>query len=353
MKYQSVLLFLTALLICTISPGCEDDPIMNPDQLTFNKGEGVFITQEGSFNAGNGVLSYFDYKNDTLIESVYQKINGDVVGSLLQGAFFGNNTAYLIVNGSGLIIEIDPSKGEVLNYIDGLSSPNDFIMHDEVNGYLSDLFGPYLYKVDLLTNSKSDSLFVDGGTGEIEIMSNQLFITKSSDYLAPPSTSVFVADLNTFKITDTITVGFNPTSIVQDRDGQLWVLCNGNAFEDIKGGLYRINPTTKSVSQTIEFPDLNTSYAGRLETDEDGSNIFFLKGDVFKMAMSATSFPGEPIISSEGKSYYGLGIRPDNGDIYISVEDFNTESKILIHNSSGIIQAEMDSKVGANHFYFY
>lgn len=353
MKYQFLLFISICTIFTFIVSGCEDDPVITPNSTNFLKGQGVFITQEGSFTSGNGVLSYYHFEQDSLYEKVYEEKNNEVVGSVLQGGLFTQNQAYLVVNGSGIIIEINPATGKFLNFIQALSSPNDFIIHEDRTGFVSDLFGPYFYKIDMSTNRKSDSIMVGGGTGELAIVQDRLFVTKTTDFQAPPSTSVFVVDLATFQITDTIDVGYNPTSIVLDANDHLWVLCNGNSFEDRKGSLYRINPANLAITQSIDFPDLNTSFAGRMEIDSDGQNIFFLKGDLYKMSINASSFPTEPLITSGGKSFYGIGIRPNSGDIYVGVEDFITESKILIYNAAGQLQKEFDGQIGANHFYFY
>jgi hypothetical protein len=353
MKYQFLLFISICIIFALFASGCGDNPVITPGTTNFLKGQGVFITQEGSFTSGNGVLSFYHFDQDSLHEKVYEEKNNEVIGSVLQGGLFTQNQAYLVVNGSGLIIEINPATGKFLNFIQGLNSPNDFIIYEDRQGFVSDLFGPHFYKIDMSTNLKSDSIFVNGGTGELAIVQDRLFVTKTSDFQAPPSSSLFVVNLATFQITDTIAVGFNPTSLVVDADDHLWVLCNGNSFENRKGSLHRINTANLTVIQSIDFPDLNTSFAGRMETDAVGQNIFFLKGNVYKMSKDASSFPAEPLIASGGRSYYGIGIRPDNGDVYVGVEDFITESKVLIYNASGKIQKEFDSQIGANHFYFY
>ncbi len=344
---------MLCILVFLLVAGCEKDSGVQPSGIRYQKGEGVFITQEGNFQTGNGVLSFYNFAKDTLYEGIYEERNGVLVGNVLQGAYFEGNDAYLVVNGSGVIIKFDPSTGNQLSLIRNLASPNDFLIYKERHGIVSDLFGPYLYKIDMLTGFLSDSLFTGGGTGEIAIAEDKLFITKSSDFGAPPSTSVIVADPESLEILDTISVGYNPSSILADGDGHLWVACNGNSFEGRLGSLHRINPESNEVTATLPFPDLNTSYAARLARNADGTQIYFLKGDVYRVSIEDTTFPSEPVVATGGRSLYGLGVRPGNGDIYIGVEDFITESKILIFDDSGIMLREMDSQVGVNNFYFY
>ena len=62
---------ILGLLILLIS-GCEKDPGSQPTGVRFLRGEGVFITHEGNFATGNGVLSYYNFVLDALYEGVYE-----------------------------------------------------------------------------------------------------------------------------------------------------------------------------------------------------------------------------------------------------------------------------------------
>jgi hypothetical protein len=55
----------------------------------------------------------------------------------------------------------------------------------------------------------------------------------------------------------------------------------------------------------------------------------------------------------EGKTFYCLGIQPENGDLYVSdVKDFVSRSAVLRYNKQGILVDEFYAGIISGDFFF-
>ncbi|MDT8431287.1 MAG: hypothetical protein RQ746_07125 [Bacteroidales bacterium] len=130
-------------------------------------------------------------------------------------------------------------------------------------------------------------------------------------------------DSETDQVTDSIKVPLQPNSMVADRFGKLWVLCDGG-FEGNPAGherpaLVRINPNAMEIETTFEFglDDQPTE----LKINGTGDTLYFLNRHLYRHIVTADTPPQKILESTYTKStvggFYGLGIDPYSGDIYL------------------------------------
>ena len=346
--------------ICSLSilvfTSCEKDKLQEntPPPNNLN---GVFVVNEGVFQAGNASISFFSSDSVYSNGDLYQTVNGFPVGDLLQSMSIYNGKAYLCVNNS--------QKVEVVSMVDftktasiyEINSPRYFTAQSNY-GYISDWNSNQVFKINLNSNTIVDSVLCGLGPEEMLIANNQLFVCNSGGFA--DDSSVTVVNLSTFNVATTITSGVNPSSIRKDNTGNVWVLCRGSLGADFTptpddpgGKLMKINPTSLA---TEWFADFNfDEHPIKLNTNADGTTLYFLFGNsaytgtVYKMDASSTVIPSTPYINRE---FYALGIHPTDESIYGGKASFSSNSHMLHYTNGGVLIDSSTVGIGPSSFVF-
>ena len=77
------------------------------DDDTFPFENGVLITNEGPFNNGFGSVSFLNSVFTTADNDIYQDVNGDNLGNIVQSIGFNNDDAYVVANVSNRITVVN------------------------------------------------------------------------------------------------------------------------------------------------------------------------------------------------------------------------------------------------------
>src|SRR5690625_3520122 len=191
MKKHSIYLLLLSAIMLFLS--CEKDS-NDPDEPiipTFDKG--VIVTCEGAFGSGNATIHYLDPAESTIMADIYQTINQENVGDVLQSITFDDRYAYIVVNNSGQIILADRTTFETEGTIGGLNAPTEIRLKDE-KGYIGNLFNPYIKIADLGQSKVTDSLYAAVSSEKILIEGNTLFILSHSEYQGRVKDHIYTID---------------------------------------------------------------------------------------------------------------------------------------------------------------
>jgi len=168
--------------------------------------------------------------------------------------------------------------------------------------YVTDFYANSIGVVDLANNTITGGIPCPGATEELVLAYGKAFVT------APQRDKVYVISTANDQITDSITVGSGAASIVQDANGKIWVLCNSS--------LYRFDPVSQVVEATFNFPSATSPWRLRINGAHD--MLYFLDNGVYRMPITATAVPTSPFIPASGRNFYGLGVDPTEGSIYVA-----------------------------------
>jgi YVTN family beta-propeller protein len=149
-----------------------------------------------------------------------------------------------------------------------------------------------------------------------------------------------------------INVVGHPLDMVLDKQGQLWVL--GQKEGSQAAALNRINPTTESVELNVPFP--SSESPSRLVMDPAGDFLYYLNNEgVYKLATTATALPATPLVAKAGRNFYGLGISPDNLQLYIAdALDYNQRSDVYVYSLPSLAPTDtFKTGIISGGFYFY
>jgi YVTN family beta-propeller protein len=325
-----------------------DKPDVNPD-TTFSteKGSGVYILNEGNYGWGNGSVDYFSFSTGKVVEDVFQISNNRPLGDVCQSMEVFNEKAYLVVNNSSKIEIVNPYNFKSLGVITGLSSPRYFVGINSSKAYVSDFKSNSISVIDLNANSKVKSISCPGWTEEMIKVGNYVYVTNIyRNY-------IYIIDSETDVLDDSILLGESPNSLQVDKNGKLWVLCGGSSENHVSGKLNRINPITKAVELSLTFPG-HTDVPRKLEINGAQDKLYYLYNGVNQFSIVDNSLPSSPFINQKSLLFYGLGVDPESGNIYVSdAIDYVQKGKVYCYKPDTALVNSFNSGLIPGEFYFY
>ena len=149
-------------------------------------------------------------------------------------------------------------------------------------------------------------------------------------------------------------VADRPDKFVVDKiANKIWVICNSNpdfSFNgDDKGTLVKINPTTDQTEITITDVPCS-SFSSKIAIGN--GKIYSIRGKkVFSVDIASGQI--SELINNTDFALYGIGINPQNNDIYIGEETFTQGSRVRRFSSTGTLISEYTAGRGTNGFIFY
>jgi hypothetical protein len=358
MKYTNLLSIATVL--SAFFSACEKNG--NPP-LKADYSNGIYIVNEGSFQSNNGSISYYDPVDGTIINNVFEAANGRALGDVVQSfATVGDTAGVIVVNGSAKIEVVDLRTFKTIVAPIPIAYPRYFLPATFTSGYLTagNLQG-YVYLIDLNTFEIQDSIKVGYGPETIIQLHDMVYVANSGGWGI--DSTIHKIHLPYNKLNDTIYVGKAPVDMVFDASDNLWVYCKGQA-------IYSSVPPYNLISETdalIQKVDVTggtilwqsevgaagdyTATPPRIAVSPGGESIYYLRPDgVYKIIANSPAIVVTPIIAG---SFYGLDVNPDDGNIYVFVSSFTGNGTMKIFDENGIPSGEGTVGIAPNGAVFH
>ena len=302
---------------------------------------GVFIPCEGNFMYGNASLSYYDSKKRTVENQVFYRANGIPLGDVLQSVTINDTLAYLVVNNSGKIYAISNNTFKYVNKITGLTSPRFMCFVSPTKAYVSDMYSRSIYVVNPMTCMVDKTIDINDGSGEYYRHSSEQMLAYGS-YVFVNSWSyddkILVINANNDELVSQIEVLKQPHRMVIDRNGKIWVLCDGGyQGSEYYGtpGLVKIDAATQTVERTFEFSV--GDYPSEITINATGDTIYYCNNHIYRFQVDSDNIAGDVFFSNPGgRLYYGLGVDPVNSDVYVAdAVDYMQSGVVYRLNAAG------------------
>ncbi|MCX6250710.1 MAG: YncE family protein [Bacteroidetes bacterium] len=293
----------------------------NPPIDSIYTHNGLYVINEGNFNWANASISYIDLA-DTLVEQdMFARSNDNrSLGDVAQGMRIFNGLGYIIVNNSNKIEVVSlPELKSVRSITTGFNLPRNIQFIDSGKAYVTNLLKD-ISIIDLKTLTVTNTIPTANWTEGMVRYNNYVFVTCIGKYSSPNSERIarlLVVDCEQDKIIDSIESGKEPLGIVMDKRNKLWVLCTGGYDNYEAPSLFRVNPDLMIVEKTFHFLSVQDA-PSRLCINSLGDTLYFLKNGVYQMPVASSAIPDVPVIPSNGHLFYGLGIDPSNGNIFVT-----------------------------------
>jgi hypothetical protein len=310
-----------SLSLLLLLPSCVD-PF--PEKIDYNEGAGVFICNEGNMTFGNASLSFFDPSVEEVKNQVFYNTNEFPIGDVLQSMTIIDSLGFLMINNSGKIFVFNTRTMLHEATISELTSPRYMLAVSSNSAYISDLYSRSITIINPLTFEKTGSILVGNSTEEMVMVDGSVYVCSWSF-----NNMIYKIDASTNMLSDSLEVNMQPNSLVVDSENKIWVLSDGG-YPGMSGGesatLTRINPETFSIDRRFEFSD-RLSSPTELSINPTKDTLYFLNNTgvdgtsvngVFQFSIDAMSLPYAPLIESKTGLFYGLGVDPFSGAIYVS-----------------------------------
>ena len=323
------------VIISLMIVSCHKTPEFPDSNYSF--GGGVFIVDEGNFRAGNGSLSFYSYDSSKIYNDLFYSVNGRPLGDVPNSMAIKGDKAFIIVNNSGKIEVMDQSTLKSTTTITGLISPRNISFVNDNKAYVSSLYSDSVTVINLSSSSIMGYINLRRTSEAIAITGNKAFIANWSE-----GKEIMVINTLVDKVVDSIEVGIEPESMTFDKNGMLWVLCNGGWARQNYAELVEIDPNTDFVEKTLIFPTKEDSPTC-LKIDRTGQTMYYLDNGVRQMDINATEIPSTTyIIQESGEYFYKIAINPYNNDIFVTdAVDFIQQGYLLLYTTTGTLVSKM------------
>ncbi len=333
------------ILISFLSSCKSDKPSTCCDPIALHETNGVWILNEGGFQVGNASLDIISNIDSVYQSNFFKTKNQRALGDVLQSVTLTNNLAYLVVNNSQKIEVVSRNTFESFKTLFGFMSPRYFLPINDSIAYVSDLYADAIAVINYHTGVKKHSIKTPGWTEQMLLTENMVLVCQ------PESDHILRINTSDHTLKDSVEVAYGATEIKQDADGNTWVLCTGDASKNKKGGLVKLYGNNPAILQLYE---LNPNYLTKgLAFSPQLDSLYFISADVYKVSTNASALPGTPMITANGKSFYGLAVDENTGDVWIAnAKDFIQKGEVLHFSSSGNLKQSFDAGVIPNGFWF-
>lgn len=343
MKPKKIHLLLLLCLTTFISCKKEETPEPQPEPL-FTQGKTAFIMNEGTFNQGNGEISFLNLNDLSIKNNLYGTYNNNApLGDIAQSMTIIGDKAYVVMNNSQKIVVLTLNDFKKAASISPLISPRYLQKVATNKAYVTDLFSNQVSIVNLATNSVSGSIAIGTWTEQLLEQNGNVFVT------APSTDKVYVIDAATDALTDSILVTPGANSMCTDKNNNLWVFCSGSGTTH--AALHCINPITGEVLKTMDA-GTSTFSSGRICSNNAKDSLYYIKEDVYRMSINDVTLSNTPFLLFGTSSLYGLKVKND----YVMIndaKDFVQKGTLSVYSKSGTLIKQLETGVSPSEIILY
>ena len=349
---RRVNLFLLALLATVLFSCKPDTPVIpdHPDSEGF--GTGVLVLNEGNFQFSNASLSFYDSEADTVYNNIFYKANNAPLGDVAQSMALVDGKLYIVVNNSNYIYKVDVNTmfcdTEKPFKLTDFYSPREIHFVAPNKAYVTDLIGTGLWIVNPQDMTHTGSIEMGKTTEKMVQVGNELYVSNWSNYYVAgmEKNTVQVVDINNDVKVAEIQVGKEPNTMAVDKNGHVWVLCEGATWEadGENPTLWEINPMMKTAEKRYEFDGT----AMVLKANSAGDQLYLiLNNEVRRFDIGTLTLSETFRIAAEAQGmFYNMAVEPNSGDIYVTdAKNYMMNGTVYRYSFDGVLLSSFEAGV--------
>lgn len=357
------------LALATMLFSCKPDQPVNPDTITV--GSGVFVLNEGNFQFANSSLTFYDIEADTVINDLFYKVNNAPLGDVAESMALVDGKLYIVVNNSKYIYKVDANTivcDTTKPYkLGGFYSPREIFFVAPDKAYVTDIVGTNIWIINPQEMKHTGTIAMGNTTEKMLRVGDELFVSNWSYYYIDAYShdsynTVQVVDLNNdVKVAD-IEVGKEPNTMVVDKNGHVWVLCEGRSWDeeyDAEGMSYGENPTLWEIDPMLRTAELRFEFKGPYEDDDEikgvattlkanpaGDQFYMIyNNEVRRFDLATMSLSETFRITPEPQGqFYNMTVEPRSGELYIAdAKNYVMNGRVYRYTSDGLLLASFEA----------
>lgn len=359
------------LALATLLFSCKPDQPVNPGAITI--GSGVFVLNEGNFQFANSSLTFYDIEADTVINDLFYKVNNAPLGDVAESMALVDGKLYIVVNNSKYIYKVDANTivcDTTKPYkMGGFYSPREILFVAPDKAYVTDIVGTNIWIINPQEMKHTGTIAMGNTTEKMLRVGNELFVSNWSYYYTDAYShdsyhTVQVVDLNNdVKVAD-IEVGKEPNTMVVDKYGHVWVLCEGRSWDeeyDAEGVPYGENPTLWEIDPMLRTAELRYEFKGPYEDDDEikgvastlranpaGDQFYMIyNNEVRRFDLATMSLSETFRITPEPQGlFYNMTVEPRTGELYIAdAKNYMKNGTVYRYTSDGLLLASFEAGI--------
>ena len=348
-KMKKVNLFLVSI-IAALLLACKPEQPVNPD--IFTVGSGVLVLNEGNYQFSNASLTYYNPDADTTVNNLFYRVNNAPLGDVAESMALADGKLYIVVNNSNLIYKVDANT-----MVCDTTKPfklSDFYSPREIQfvapnkAYVSDLYGTQLWIINPQDMSHSGSIEMGKSTEKMVLVGNELYLSNWSNTFVTgmEKNTVQVVDVNNDVKVAEIQVGKEPNTMAVDKNGHVWVLCEGATWEadGEQPSLWEINPILKTAVKRFEFDGT----AMVLRANPSGDLLYVIyNNEVRRFDLASLTLSETFRIAAEPQGmFYNMAVEPKTGDIYVTdAKNYMMNGTVYRYSNDGVLLSSFEAGV--------
>ena len=323
------------------------DPVIIDPVISRVSANGFFIINEGNFGWGNGSLTYFSYDSLKTYSDIFKSVNKRPLGDVPYSMMIHGDNIYIVVNNSEKIEVINRKSLESTATITGFISPRNLAVAGDNKAYVTSMYSDSICILNLKENKISGYINIKHTSEAIIVNGQKAFI---ANWIG--GKKVFVVNTESDKVIDSVEVGIEPESMVADKMGTVWILCNGGWTRENFAELVGIDQQTHAIKRRFIFPS-KTNSPLNLQADSDGDTLLFIDEGIKCMNINSSDLPASKLIDQEDNLFYKMGINPVNGNIVVTdALDYQQQGYFRIFNRKGVFISEYKAGIIPGNIFF-
>ncbi len=285
---------------------------------------GYIVINEGQFQHDNASISFISEDFSSVEDSVFYKVNNELLGDVAQSQFFNNDKAYFVMNNSHRVvitnrwtmkkIGLITSRIHSPRYMEKISNRFAVISNwgEIYDANWQDVNDDFLAWVNLDNDVVTDTLHIATGPDKMLFIGGKLYVLIPG--VMTLNNKIAIVDPFNRHIMRYMEVGDVPAAIVSDGNEKIWIACKGKEAwtgNETGGKLIQIDPVTDDI---IFRMDLNTTQHPYFLNHKNNYLYLLVQHKLYKFSVNSPAVDASTEILDLSNSVitpYGMAIIED------------------------------------------
>ncbi|ANH81606.1 hypothetical protein A8C56_12020 [Niabella ginsenosidivorans] len=329
--HRLYVLFLSVVMLYSCSKEDAPQPVVKPTT-------GLYVLCEGTPDANNSKLGFYDFSTGTYSGDFYSTTNQTVLGSIANNAVIYGAKIYIAVDNSGIVNVLNAGDGKLIKSISfkdesGASKGPRRTVPFNGKIYVPTIWGKSLEVIDTSSLEVTQSFSLRSSAEDVAFYNDQAFVVLQGNYKSGYDSTIAVLNAATGTEVKKINVGVNPGRVCIDNQGNLFIPVIGD-YDKVQPFLAKVDANGTLVKKVDGSFDKMAFYNNQLYilsgyNGFTGVRIY----DPQTMNLIQDNFIKD---GTTIKIPYGISIDELNGDVYVTdAIDYTESGKVFAFDKSG------------------